>query len=69
MQQGYSLEPMVGVVKGSISVLLVHIDNIPDFFIEIAGHPCLILPQTLEQKKRLGIDVIKSGTTKTEGKT
>ena len=35
MQQGYSLEPMVGVVKGSISVLLVHIDNIPDFFMEI----------------------------------
>ena len=49
MQPGYSLKPMA--VSEGQHILLVHIDNIPDFFIEIAGHPCLILPQTLEQKK------------------
>ena len=49
MQPGYSLKPMA--VSEGQHILLVHIDDISDFFIEIAGHPCLILPQTLEQKK------------------
>ena len=48
MQPGYSLEPMV--VSEEQHILLVHIDNIPDFFKEIAGHPRLIPPRTLEQK-------------------
>ena len=56
MQPGYSLKPMA--VSEGQHILLVHSDNTPDFFMEIASHPCLILPQTLEQKKRLGIDVI-----------
>ena len=49
MQPGYSLEPMA--VGEEQHILLVHIDNIPDFFKEIAGHPRLIPPRTLEQKK------------------
>ena len=49
MQPGYSLEPMA--VSEEQHILLVHIDNIPDFFQEIAGHPRLIPPRTLQQKK------------------
>ena len=49
MQPGYRLEPMA--VSEEQHILLVHIDNIPDFFKEIAGHPRLIPPRTLEQKK------------------
>ena len=49
MQPGYSLEPMA--VSEEQHILLVHIDNIPEFFKEIAGHPRLIPPRTLEQKK------------------
>ena len=49
MHPGYSLEPMA--VSEDQHILLVHIDNIPDFFQEIAGHPRLIPPRTLQQKK------------------
>ena len=54
MQPGYSLEPMTDVVKGSISVLLVHIDNIPDFFMEITVLAIFVsfCPKNTRAKKR-----------------